>query len=133
MGIGGQIVAGFVKPVRSNAVVRHRLHFFSTYLNFDRHAMHAEKRGVQRLIAVRFGDGDVVLESAGDRFIQIVNGTQHAITGVYRVNNDAKGIDIHDVRERLAFDPHLFIDTVEMLFPTDRPAREAFAFKAGFQ
>ncbi len=118
MGAFGLLVAaGFVEPMGSNAVVGHLFHFAGADLDLDRHPMHAEQRGVQRLVAVGLGDRDVILEAAWQRFVQIMYSAQHAITGVHLVDDDPERINVHDLVEGPALAAHLFIDAVDMLLP----------------
>ena len=42
--------------------------------------------------------------------------TENPVTVIYRVNNDAKGINIKHLGERQCFMTHLLINAVKMLF-----------------
>ncbi|RMO04789.1 hypothetical protein ALQ48_06206 [Pseudomonas coronafaciens pv. zizaniae] len=112
------VVTGFVQPVRGDPVIGHLFHFTSADLDFDRHAMHAEQRGMQRLIAVGLGDRDVILETAGQRLVQIMYSTQHAVTGIDLVDDDTERINVHDLVESAALAAHLLVDTVEVFLAT---------------
>ncbi|MNR16705.1 hypothetical protein D3C85_1333240 [compost metagenome] len=63
------VAAGLVQPMGGDAVVGHLFHFTGADLDLDRNTVHAEQRGVQRLIAVGLGDRDVILEAPRQRFI----------------------------------------------------------------
>ena len=119
--------------MRGNAVAGHRIHFFGADLDFNRHAVHAEQRGVQALVAVHFRDGDKVLELARHRLVQIVHGTKHAITGIHLISNDTEGKYIGDVFERALLQLHLLVDAVQMLLAANDPAGQAFALETGHQ
>ncbi|MNZ73678.1 hypothetical protein D3C78_921000 [compost metagenome] len=92
--------------------------------------MHAEQGGVQRLVAVGLGNRDVVLEAAGQRLVQVVHGAEHAVAGVDLVDDDAEGVDVHDLVERPALAAHLLVDAVEVLLAADDLAFHAFAAQA---
>jgi hypothetical protein len=96
-------------------------------LHFDRYAVHAEKGRVQRLIAVGLRDCDVVLETAGDRFVEVVNYAKHAVAGIDSVHDDAKAKYVHDFFERFALTLHLFVDGVDVFFPARDDSVDAFA------
>ena len=70
----GAILLVFVQPMRCNADGRHLLHFFSADLDLDRNAVHANQGGMQGLIAIGLGDGDVVFEAADPGFIEAMHG-----------------------------------------------------------
>ena len=58
-----------VYPVSCDAVFRFIVHFLSTDLNFEYAAFRTEDGGVERLVAVRFWKGDVVLDAAHHRSV----------------------------------------------------------------
>src|SRR5690606_27529280 len=86
------ITVSLVQPVRRDAVVGHGIHFLGANLYFQRNTRARLQRGVQRLVAVCLRDGDVILETAGNRREVIVRGTEHAITGVDAINYNAKTV-----------------------------------------
>ncbi|MNP16734.1 hypothetical protein D3C76_1091410 [compost metagenome] len=63
------VAAGFVQPMGGDAVVGHLFHFTGADLDLDRNTVHAEQRGVQRLVAVGLGDRDVILEAPRQWFV----------------------------------------------------------------
>jgi hypothetical protein len=65
--------------VRGHAGLGHQVHLLGADLELDVDAGGPDQRGVQRLVAVDLGDGDVVLEAARHRLVQLV---QHAQRGV---------------------------------------------------
>ena len=128
--LGQVFLVGFVQPVRGDAVVGQLFHFAGTDLDLDRYAVHAEQRGVQRLVAVGLGYRDVVLEAAGQGLVQVVHGAQYAVTGVDLVDDDAEGVDVHDFVERPALAAHFLVDAVEVLLAARHLAFHAFASQA---
>ncbi|RMN46324.1 hypothetical protein ALQ59_05621 [Pseudomonas syringae pv. apii] len=128
--LGLLVITGFVQPVRSDAVIGHLFHFACANLDFDRYAVHAEQRGMQRLVAVGLGDRDVILESAGQRLVQIMYSAQHAITGIDLVDDDAERVNVHDLVEGPALAAHLLVDAVEVFLPPADVAFDAIHRKA---
>ena len=127
--------AGFlvlVHPVGSNTIVGDVLHFLGTDLDFNVH-MHAEQGGVQRLVTIGLGHGNVVFEAPRQWLVQAVNGTQNAVTVVFRVGDDAEGVHIHDFMERFLLELHLVVDGVQVFFPAQYPARQAALFQLFLQ
>ena len=76
----------FIEPVSGDAVVGHIFHFVGSDLDFNGHAVHALQHGVQRLVTVCLGNGDVVLELSGYRLIEAVHHAQRAIAIIDRVD-----------------------------------------------
>ena len=70
---------------------------------------------MQRLVAVALGDGDVVLEATGTRFVEAVHLPQHPVTGIYVLHPDAEGVDIHHLMELQLFLLHLVVDGEQVL------------------
>src|SRR5450830_568185 len=119
MGALGLLVAtGLVQPVGGDAVVGHLFHFAGANLDLDRYAVHAEQCGMQRLVAVGLGDRDVVLEAAGQRFVQIMYSAEDPIAGVDLVDDDPERVDVHDLVEGPALAAHLGVDAVQVLLPS---------------
>ena len=100
-GVGGGcgVTLGFIQPMGGDAIIGHILHFPSSYLYFYGHSMHALEDGMKRLVAVGFGDGNIVSELPGHRFVEAVHGAESPVTRIYRVHDDPESKNIHDVRE----------------------------------
>ena len=69
-------------------------------------------------------------EASGERLVQAVHGAQYAIAGIDLVDDDAEGVDVHDLVERLTLAAHLLVDAVEVLLAADHLAFHAFAGEA---
>ena len=113
----------FISPVRGNTHLRHLIHIFGTDLDLNRHAVRANHRGVQRLIAVRFWNGDIVFHAARTRLVQAVHLAQHAITGVRIIDDHAESVDVHDRVKTLLFEHHFAVNRIKMLLATTDAAR----------
>ncbi len=129
---GAALAVLFISPVCRNPHLRHLVHIFSTDLHLNRHAVRANHRGVQRLIAVRFRNGDIVLHASRTRLVEAVHLTQHAIAGVEILNNHPERIDVHDRVKTLLFQHHLAIDGVEMLLATAHTAGDTRLLQTPF-
>ena len=76
--------------MRSNTVVGHGLHFIGTNLDFNGYPVHAKQGGVQRLITIHFGNGDVILKLSGHWLVETMDGAKDAITRVNLIGDDTK-------------------------------------------
>ena len=108
----------FIGPVRRNPHFCHLVHVFGTNLYFNRDAVRADHRGVQRLIAVRLGNGDVIFHPARTRLVKAMHLAKHAVAGVRIMHNHAEGVDIHNRVKTLLFQHHFAVDGVQMLLAT---------------
>ena len=133
--VGGRagFVIGLVQPVGGDAVVGHGLHFFGANLHFQGNAGAGLQRGMQGLIAIGLGNGDVVLEAAGNGGEIVMGGAEHAVAGVDPVHDDAEAEHIHDVGEGFVLLLHLGVNAVEVLFAAQYPGFDTFFFQAVFQ
>jgi hypothetical protein len=77
------VSVALVEPVAGDAVVGHVVHLLRADLDLDGHAVHAHEHRVQGLVAVGLGDGDVVLELAGHRLVQVVHMPEDPVAGVH--------------------------------------------------
>ena len=122
----------FISPVRRDPHFGHLVHILCTDLDFNRNAVRTDHRRVQRLIAVRFWNGDVVFYPSRTRFIEAVHLAEHAIAGVGVMDDYAERIDIHDRMETLLFKHHLAIDGIEVLFTTTHTAWNSRFLQSSF-
>ena len=79
---GGPFVL-LVAPVRRDPLLRDEVHVPRADLDFDGYAVHSHQHRVQRLVAIGLGNGDVVLELAGHRRVEVVDGAQHPVAGIH--------------------------------------------------
>ena len=122
----------FISPVRRDTHFRHLIHVFGTNLHLNRNAVRANHGGVQRLISVRFWNGDVIFDAPRTWLVQAMHLPQHAVAGVRVVDDDAERVDIHDRVETLLFEHHFAVDRVQMLFATADAARNTGFLQAPF-
>jgi hypothetical protein len=93
------------------------MHVHGADLDLQRDALRTHHRRVQRLIHVRLGHRDVVLETAGDGLPESVDGAERPVAVAERGNEDAEADEVVDLVELLAADHHLFVDRVQVLRP----------------
>ncbi|MNI30328.1 hypothetical protein D3C73_841730 [compost metagenome] len=119
-------VGALVQPVRRHAFFGHVMHVARAELEFHRRAVGANQRRVQGLIAVHLRDGDVVLELAGYRPIELVQRAQRQIALGQGVHDDTKTIDVEHVGKRLLLVHHLAVDAIKRFL-----AARDFGFDTG--
>jgi hypothetical protein len=102
------------------------LHVLGADLDLDLDALGADQGGVEGLVAVGLGDGDVVLEASGDRLVEIVDQSQYPITGIDPIDRHPEGEDVGQFGEAARLVAHLAIDAVEMFLTPLDPTLDAF-------
>jgi len=119
-----------VEPVRGDAGLGNLVHVLGANLDLDRYTGRTEQYRVQGLVAVRFGNGDVVLELARQRFVQVMDDAEHPIASLDIVNDDADGVDIEHLGQRQPLVGHLAVDAVEVFFAPNDAGVELFLAQA---
>src|SRR5690606_16149013 len=109
-------VGALVQPVRRHAFFGNVVHVARAELEFHGRAIRPHQRGVQRLVAVDLGNGDVVFELAGHRPVQLVQRAQGQVALGQRVHDDPKAVDVEHFGKRLSLLDHLGIDAVQRFF-----------------
>ena len=119
LGIGrlgsARAAAALVEPVRRDAVLCLLMHLKGADLDLERARRGTDDRGVQRLVVVELGHGDIVLEAARHGVPQGVDRAQSGIAIAHGLGDDAKRHQIVDLGELLALALHLLIDGPIML------------------
>ena len=105
-----------VPPVGGNAVLRGAVHLEGADLHLEGLAL-VDHGGVQRLVHVRLGHGDVVLEAARNLGPHGVHYAQHEVAVLLGVDQNAQRDQIVDLVEGLVLGLHLLVDGVEVLGP----------------
>ena len=104
-----------VPPVGRDADLGHLVHRVGPDLDLERLAVERDHRGVERLVEVVLGDGDVVVELARDRAPQRVHDAQRRVAVADLVDEQADGVDVVDLAELRALALHLLPDAVDVL------------------
>src|SRR4029077_10588425 len=101
--------------------------------DLERLAVERDDRGVERLVQVVLGDGDVVVELAGDRAAQRVHDAERRVAVADLVDEQPDGVDVVDLAELRALALHLLPDAVDVLRPALDIGGEAGRFEARAQ
>ena len=105
----------FIAPVRRDTVFGHVVHFKGAYLNFKYLPEVGYHRGVQRLVHIALGHGDVVFNSAGHGLPLFMDFAEHFVALLRGVDYYAHGGEVVYLVERLARVLHFFVYGIEVL------------------
>ena len=129
--VGGDAL-GLVEPMGGDPVLREPVHLLGPNLHLHGRA-ESHDRGVQRLVHVALGGGDVVVELPRDRNPQGVDDAQHGIAGGHVLHQDADGQDVVQLVHGELLALHLLVDAVIMLGPALDLAGNPLLGQAGLQ
>ncbi len=101
------------------------MHLVRPDLDLERLAVERDDRGVERLIEVVLGDGDVVVELAGDRAPDAVDDAEGGVAVAHLVDEQADRVHVVDLAELRALALHLLPDAVDVLGPALDVDRDA--------
>ena len=90
------------------------MHVLRADLHLKRTAEGAEELGVQRLVAVGLRNRDVILEAAGDRFVEAVQRAQHEVARRHVLDDDAEAEHVEHIGEGKVLFAHLAKNAVEV-------------------
>ena len=99
-----------VQPVRGHAQFCNLMHGFGADLEFDVDPGRSDKRGVQRLIAVVFRNGDEIFQSLRDWAVELVQDAQRHVAVEIGANHDPEPVDVVELGKAVAFVIHLAVD-----------------------
>ena len=115
-----------VLPVGRHAVLRDGVHVVGPDLHLKGDARLADDGGVQALVHVGLGRGDIVLEPAQDGLVEVVDHAQHVVAVRHRVHQDPEGEEVIDLVHGLILGVHFAVDAVGVLHPAiDRGVGDA--------
>ena len=98
-----------------NTVFGGAVHLPCSDLNLKRNTLVADNRCMKRLIHIRLGSGNIVLEASGNGLEHIVNYSETVVTVDNVVNDNSDGIDVVNLVEALALHIHLTVNSVNTL------------------
>ena len=110
---------GLVEPVRGHAGFGHQVHRLGADLELDVDAGRPDQRGVQRLVAVDLGDGDVVLEAPRHRLVQLVQHAQRRVAADDVGQDHAHAVQVVHLGEGQVLFVHLAVDGVKRFLAPD--------------
>ena len=83
-----------IRKMRRNSELRHIIHFMSPDLDFRREREHSEYGGVDALIAVEFGDRDIIFDLFDERRIIFMDDSEDHIAVAHRFGD-------HPIRQQI--------------------------------
>ncbi len=111
-------LAFLVCPVGRNPFLGDPVHLLGADLDLHPFAHRANHGGVQRLVHVRLGDGDEVLEAAGDRLPELVDEAERLVARGHGGHDQAEGDHVVDLVEVDPLRLHLLVDRIDVLEAT---------------
>ena len=109
--------AFLVAPVRRNAIFRALVHIGGADLHFERAFVIVNDSGVQGLVEVVLGGGNVIIELTRDRPPVGVDDAQGGVAGGHIGHDQAHGAHIPHQVEGFALLCHFFVDRINMFGP----------------
>ncbi|MNV91903.1 hypothetical protein D3C71_1864470 [compost metagenome] len=94
------------------------MHLVGAHLELNVHARGPYQCGVQGLVTIEFGDRNVILELAGNRFVHLVEHTQGGIAVGYCGDDHPEAINIGDLSKTQMFQLHFLINGVQRFLAT---------------
>ena len=138
--LGAQAVVGlafagvdFVKPMRCHPRLGDQVHSLGAHLKLDVDARWTDQRGVQGLVAVDLGNGDVVLEPARHRFVELVQQPQGGVAVGGLRHEYAKAIHISHLSKTQVLVVHLAVNGIQRLLAPGNAHRHAVGSEGGLQ
>ena len=107
-----------VLPVGGDAVFGGLVHLPGADLHLEGNALRADDRGVQGLVHIGLGGGDIVLEPSRHQAEQVVNMSQHVVAVGDGVHDDPEGVDVVQLVNGLALGEHFPVDGIDVLDPS---------------
>ena len=104
-----------VFPVCGDAVFRRFVHLPGADLHLEGDALPADDGGVQALIHIGLGGGNIILKTPGHQIEQVVDVTQHIITVGNGINDHPESIHIIQLAYALALCLHFAVDGIDVL------------------
>ena len=101
-----------------HARLGHHVHRLGAHLKLDVQTRGTHQRGVQGLITVDLGDGDVVLEAPGHRLVELVQDAHGGVTVGHAGHDEAYAVDIVHLGKAQVLAVHLAVDRVERFLTT---------------
>src|SRR5438552_3302124 len=114
----GGLAVFLVEPMRGDTIFRRAMHIARADLDFVQLPTRTKDGGVERLVAVRLGARDVVLDALLERRPGVVDDAEHVVAVGDRVHQHADREQIVNLLERLAALLHLLEDRPEVLGPS---------------
>ena len=114
-----------VAPVGGHPVLGEGMHGFGADLDLHRPALLSQHHGMQGLVAVILGIGDVIVEFLGDVQPAPVDQAQDGIAGGHVVHDDPHRVQVVELLQGHFLAHHLPVDAVDVLGPAEHPGMDA--------
>ena len=115
--------------MRGHAVFGEAVHVLGADLDLHGSSLGADDHGMQGLIAVRLGIGDVIVEFLGDMQPGAVDLTQHRIAGRDILDDDADGMQVEELFERHILTLDFLVDAVKVFGAAEDSPGDAGGFE----
>ncbi|KAF1031801.1 MAG: hypothetical protein GAK34_03660 [Delftia tsuruhatensis] len=122
---------GLVEPMGGHAGLGDDVHFLGADLELDVHARGAHQRGVQRLVAIVLGNGDVVLEAARHGLVHLVQHAQRRVAIDNARQDDAKAVDVRHLGKAQLVLLHAQIERIQRAFTAGKAGLQPRAGELG--
>ena len=106
-----------VLPVGGHTVLVDSVHVVGADLHLEGDALLTDDGGVEGLVHVGLGGGDIVLKAAQDGLIDVVDNPQHVVAVRHRVHQCPEGEEVVKLLHGLLLEVHLPVDAVGVLHP----------------
>ena len=106
-----------VLPVGCHAVFVDGVHVIGADLHLEGNALLPDDGGVERLVHIGLGCGNIILEPAQNGLVDIVDHTQDVIAVLHRVHQHTEGEQVVQLLHGLLLEVHFPIDAVGVLHP----------------
>ena len=109
--------ADLILPVGSHAVFRRVVHIPGTDLHLERNALLIQDGGVQRLVHILLGGGNIVLEPVWYWTQHIMDDAKDIVAFQHGIHNDAHRVYVVNLIKRASLDIHFAVDAVNAFYP----------------
>ena len=108
-------IAHLVFPVGGHAVFGGAVHLPGADLHLEGDALRADDRGMDGLIHIGLGRGNIVLETPRHRLEHIVDDAQHVVAVGNGIHDHAEGAQVENTVDIQLLGVHLAVDAVDVL------------------
>ena len=119
--------------MRRHTEFRKAVHVFGANLDFHRATFRADDDGMQGLVAIGLGIGDVVVEFLGNMQPGAVNQAEDRVAGRDILDDDAHGMKVIEGLQRNVLALDFLVNAVDVLGSAEDAPRDAGRFQLFFQ
>ena len=125
-------VFDFVEPMRCNPGFGHQMHGLGAHLEFHVNCCWANQCGVQGLVTVEFGNGNMVLEFSRHRFVELMQQPKCRVAIQHGGYQNPEPIDVGYLRKAEVLCGHLLVNRIQGFFAACNANRHACRRKNAF-